>query len=197
LYSFQKYVTNVVYVTLSKNLKGDSMATSKRGGLEPDHAYVLARALLGHDGNMSVPRRERLGCAFVELRERIKEDFLKVAKDWQVSSEEVRRLYSEVYPAQGAGEPDLLCLEHACEGVMLDLRSSIRNYAEQYAVPDDLLETRVVDWLVSDHMGSERMPVRFLIPETEGSQGTAPTGPIGVEQARALPGSCDHRDGEG
>jgi hypothetical protein len=139
----------------------------------PGHAYVLPRAF-SRNGTVSGSRKERLGCAFVELRERIKDDFLKVAKDWQVSAEELRRNYSYAYPAPAAGEPDPLCLENACEGLMLDLRCRIQTYAEQFWVPDNVLEAMLVDWLVSDRMGTERAPARFFIGETCGSSEAAP-----------------------
>jgi len=128
--------------------------------------HILARALR-ENGKVSCSRKQRVICALVELRDRITDEFLMVAKDWQVSAQELRRSYSYAYPAPALGAPDLLCLEHACEGVMTGLRNEIRTYAEQYGVPDDMVEGILVDWLASDHMGTERAPVAFFMPETE------------------------------
>jgi hypothetical protein len=122
---------------------------------------------LRDNGKVSGSRKQRVSCALVELRDRIKDEFARVAKDWQVSAQELRRCYSYVYPAAAPGAPDLLCVEHACEDVMMSLRSQIQTYAEQYGVPDDMVEEMLVDRLVSDHMGTERTPVAFFMPETE------------------------------
>ena len=129
-------------------------------------AYVLARAF-SRDGTVSGSRRQRLTCALVELRDRIKEQFLRVSKDWQVSAEELRRCYSYAYPFSPAGAPDPLCLEQACEGLMVALRSDIQAFANQFGVPDDLLESMLVDWLVSDAMGTDRTPSALLAPDED------------------------------
>lgn len=128
------------------------------------YAYVLA-AVLRRGGMNAASREDRLACAFVELRERIKEDFSKVAKDWEISTQELRRRFWHVYPVANDEVPDMLSVEQACEGVMHDLRCNIQTYAEQYYVPDDLLEAMLVDWLVSDRMGSDRTPPRYFVPE--------------------------------
>jgi hypothetical protein len=142
------------------------MSTTNSHDDEGDHFFVLARAYC-RNGTVHGSREQRLTCALVELRERIKEQFLKVSKTWQVSAQEVRRWYSYAYPNSVPSAADPLCLEHACEEVMRDVRSTIQNYARQYAVPDDLLETMLTDWLVSDAMGTDRTPSAFFIPETE------------------------------
>jgi hypothetical protein len=136
------------------------------------YAYVLPQAFR-RNGTVVGTRKERLACAFIEVRDRIRKEVVEVAKEWQVSAQELRRDYSYAYPPHAADEPDAFNLEHACEGVIRDLRCNIQTYAEQFWVPDDLLEAMLVDWLVSDQMGWERTPVRFFVPEEEGSAGTA------------------------
>jgi hypothetical protein len=158
-----------------------SMQTLNHREPEPSYAYLLAK-VLSPNGKVRASRSERLTCAFVELRERIKDDFAKVAKDWQVPAQELKRSYFGVYPDLGPGKTDLLCLEQACEGAMIDVRTAIRTYADHFGVQDDLLEAMLVDWLVSDRMGSEPTPARFFIPEAaEGSQ-PAPGGGEGADR---------------
>ena len=156
----------VVYSIIIYQEKGapPPMPTSKPDDLE--RVYVLARAFC-RNGTVNGSKEQRLICALVELRDHIKEQFLKVSKTWQVSAQELRRYYSYAYPASVPGAPDPLCIEQACEGLMFSLRSNIQTYAEQFGVPDDLLEQMLVDWLVSDAMGKERAPSRFFIPEEE------------------------------
>ena len=141
------------------------MGTAKDSN-EDRRVYVLARAYC-RNGTVNGSREQRLTCALVELRDRIKEEFLKVAKSWQVPAQDLRLCYSYAYPASAPGAADPLCLEQACEGLMLALRSDIQTYAEQYGVPDDLLEALMVDWLVSDAMGKERTPSASFIPAEE------------------------------
>lgn len=142
------------------------MPSTNRQDDERNRFYVLSRAYC-RNGTVNGSKEQRLICGLVELRDRIKEEFLKVAKSWHVSAAELRRYYSYAYPASVPGAADPLCLEQACEGLMMELRSRIVNYAEQYGVPDDLLETMLVDWLVSDAIGKERGPSAFIIPEEE------------------------------
>jgi hypothetical protein len=148
-------------VLMRSGAKGGSLFMPASNGHddEPRFAYYLLPRAFRQNGKANAPRKERLACAFVELRQRIKDEFLKVAKDWQVSAEELRRSYSHEYPPS---TPDLLCLEQGCEGLLLELRSSIQTYAEQYGVPDDMLEAMLVDWLVSDRIGTERTPARLF-----------------------------------
>ena len=141
------------------------MATAKDNN-EDRRVYVLARAYC-RNGTVNGSREQRLTCALVELRDRIKEEFLKVAKSWQVSAQDLRLCYSYAYPASAPGAADPLCLEQACEGLMVALRSDIQTYAEQYGVPDGLLEALMVDWLVSDATRKERTPSAFFIPADE------------------------------
>lgn len=157
--------------------------------------YVLARAYC-RNGTVNGSKEQRLTCALVELRDRLAEEFLKVSKSWQVSAEELRRCYSYAYPNSAAGAPDPFCLEQACEGVMIDLRSAIQNYAKQYAVPDDLLEKMVTDWLVSDAMCSERTPSAFFIPEMEvAREDEADKLPSVMDLVRARPRGGESGDG--
>jgi hypothetical protein len=67
-------------------------------------------------------------------------------------------------PAPGAEDVDSLCLQRAGEGVLFSLYSEIGVFADHYGVPVDVLWGLVADWVVSDHMGSERTPAEFLIP---------------------------------
>ena len=138
--------------------------TPREGSDCERNIYVLARALCS-EGKVRVSRKERLTLALVELRDRIRQEFVKVAKDWQVPAQELRRDYSYAYPVPAPGEPDPLCLENACEQVIVDLRSSIVSCAEQYGVPDDLVESVLVSWLVSDLAGKERAPAGAFMPE--------------------------------
>ena len=141
------------------------MGTAKDSN-EDRRVYVLARAYC-RNGTVNGSREQRLTCALVELRDRVKEEFLKVAKSWHVSAQDLRLCYSYAYPASAPGAADPLCLEQACEGLMVALRSDIQTYAEQYGVPDDLLEALMVDWLVSDAMGKERTPSASFMPADE------------------------------
>jgi hypothetical protein len=130
-------------------------------------AYVLAK-VFSRSGKVRASRKERLACAFVELREQIRDEVLKVAKNWHVSAQDLRRDFSYAYPDPIAGQFDVLWLEHACEWVIVDLRCSIQKNAQDYSVPDDVLEKMLVDWLVADAKGSQRTPAKFYIPELEG-----------------------------
>ncbi len=67
---------------------------------------------------------------------------------------------------------DPLCLEQACEGVLLDLRCSCRQWAEHYAVPDDVLFAKVADRFILErarvppmeaveHRGEPQMSFRW------------------------------------
>jgi hypothetical protein len=145
---------------------------------EPDYVYALSRAF-SHDGTVNASREQRLCCALVELRDRVQEEFLKVSKNWQVAAQDLRRCYSYAYPASEPGEPDPLCLELACKGVMTDLRSSIHSWSKQYGVEDGTLEEMLVDWLVSDAMGKERTPSAFFMPETGNGTQAAAGDPVG------------------
>ena len=129
--------------------------------------YVLARALC-NDGKVKVSRKERLTFALVELRDRIRAEFVKVAKDWQVSSQELRRGYSYAYPVAAPGAPDPFCLEDACELAFADVSSRIVSCAESYGVPDDLLRDMLISWMISDQMGKERAPVAVFAPGLQG-----------------------------
>jgi len=62
-------------------------------------------------------------------------------------------------------EIDPLCLYQACQGVLIELYSNIKVYAEQYCVPEDALTVMVTDWLVSKRVGVEPLPATFFIPE--------------------------------
>jgi len=120
------------------------------------------------DGRVKVSRKQRMTLALVELRDRVRNEFLKVAKEWQVSSQELKRDYSRAYPIQPVGAPDLFCLEDACHDVMRTLRCEIGVYAEHYGVTDDVLEAVLLDWLTSDVTGRERTPLSCFIKQTEG-----------------------------
>jgi hypothetical protein len=90
------------------------MATSGPDEHEPSNIYVLARALI-RDGKLKASRKERLTLSLVELRYRIGKEFVKVAKDWQVSAQDLRVDYSYAYKVPAPGAPDVLCLEQACD----------------------------------------------------------------------------------
>jgi|SRR5580693_8177155 hypothetical protein len=63
---------------------------------------------------------------------------------------------------------DFLRLQKAGEGVLFSLYSEVGVFADHYQVPGDLLWDLVVDWVVADHMGTERTPahlLELLIPE--------------------------------
>lgn len=140
------------------------MVNTKPKEYEANHIYVLARAFC-REGTVSGTRKQRLTCALLELRERIKEQFQQVSKTWHVSAEDLRRCYSYAYPASVPGAPDVLILERACEDLIRALRHEIQTHAEQFGVPDNLLEAMLVDWLVADEMGSQRTPSAFFIPD--------------------------------
>src|SRR5579859_1374480 len=129
-----------------------------------DRVHVLARAFC-RDGTVSGTRKERLTCALVELRDRIQEEFKNVAETWHVAAQDLRGCYSYAYPASVPGAPDPLILERACEEVMRSLQHEIRIHAEQFGVPDNLVQEVVVDWLVSDAMEGPRTPTAYFIPE--------------------------------
>lgn len=143
------------------------MAAQNTSNGELRNIYVLARELC-NEGKVKVSRKERLTLALVELRNRIRGEFVKVAKDWQVSAQELRRDYSYAYPVPAPGEPDLLCLEDACEIAIGDVRCRVTSLAENYGVPDDLLESMLISWLISDQMGKERAPVAVFVPQRLG-----------------------------
>lgn len=67
-----------------------SMQTANPVGDEPNCVVVLARAL-GRSGKVKVSRKERLQLALIDLRDRIHGEFVRVAKSWQVSAQELRR----------------------------------------------------------------------------------------------------------
>jgi hypothetical protein len=55
---------------------------------KPSNVFVLARAMSG-SGRFRVSWKERLQLALVELRDRIQGEFVKVAKGWQVTAQEL------------------------------------------------------------------------------------------------------------
>lgn len=130
---------------------------------QSDRVYVLSKAFC-RDGTVTGTRKQRLTCALVELRDRIQDEFKTVSRTWQVAAEDLRRCYSYAYPASTPGAPDPLILERACEEAMRCLRHEIQKNAEQFGVPDDLLEEILVDWLVSDAMEAPRTPTAYFIP---------------------------------
>jgi len=70
-------------------------------------------------------------------------------------------------PVLEAEDVDPLRLQKAGEGVLFSLYREVGVFADHYDVPVDLLWGLVVDWVVSDHMGTERTPVEFLVLEKE------------------------------
>jgi hypothetical protein len=60
-----------------------------------------------------------------------------------------------------------LRLQRAGEGVLFSLYEEVGVFADHYGVPVDLVWGVVVDWVVSDHMGTKRTPVEFLVLEKE------------------------------
>jgi hypothetical protein len=162
--------------SLKKGRESTMQARDSSEG-ETSNIFALARALC-RDNKLKVSRKERLTFALVELRDCIRNDFVKVAKGWGVSAQDLRRDYSYAYPVPAPGAPDSLCLENACEEVLHYLRSEIVSSAERYGVPDDVLERLTVDWLVSDQMGNERTPGAFFLDDSQGK---------GVEIEERLP----------
>jgi hypothetical protein len=73
-------------------------------------------------------------------------------------------------PVPEAEDVDPLRLQKAGEGVLFSLYSEVGVFSDHYDVPVDLLWGLVVDWVVSDHMGTERTPVEFLIPGKGGRE---------------------------
>lgn len=142
--------------------------TPNENGLS--NVFALARAL-SRSGKVKVSRKERLQLALVELRDRIYQEFVGVAKSWRVSAQELRRDYSYAYPVPALGEPDALCLEKACHETVSFLRCDIGRSADEYGVPSDLMELVVVDWLVADLMGKERTPTAMFIRTADGGYG--------------------------
>jgi hypothetical protein len=65
-------------------------------------------------------------------------------------------------------EIDPACVEKAGEGVLHSLYCDVGVFSDTHRVPGDLLWSVVVNWVVSDHMGVERTPVKSLISEKEG-----------------------------
>lgn len=131
---------------------------------QSDRVYVLSKAF-SRDGTISGTRKERLTCALVELRDRIQDEFKTVAETWHVAAQDLRGCYSYAYPASLPGAPDPLILERACEEVMRSLQYEVGIQAEQFGVPDNLVQEVVVDWLVSDAMESPRTPTAYFIPK--------------------------------
>jgi hypothetical protein len=70
-------------------------------------------------------------------------------------------------PVREVEDIDPSRLRKAGEGVLFSLYSEVGVFADHYDVPADFLWSLVVDWVVSDHMGTERTPADFLIPEKE------------------------------
>ncbi|MGC1414163.1 MAG: hypothetical protein WA817_02710 [Candidatus Acidiferrum sp.] len=79
-------------------------------------------------------------------------------------------------PALEADDVDPVRLQKAGEGVLFSLSSEVGVFADHYGVPVDTLWGLVLDWVVSDHLGAERTPAEFLIPEKKGSQRTSSSG---------------------
>jgi len=73
-------------------------------------------------------------------------------------------------PVLEAEDIDPLRLQKAGEGVLFSLHSEVGVFADHYDVPADVLWSLVVDWVVSDHIGTERTPAVFLIPEKAKSE---------------------------
>jgi hypothetical protein len=68
-------------------------------------------------------------------------------------------------PVLEAEDIDPARLQRAGEGVLFSLYEEVGVFADHYDVPVGLVWGLVVDWVVSDHMGTERTPVEFLVPE--------------------------------
>jgi hypothetical protein len=68
-------------------------------------------------------------------------------------------------PVLEVEDVDHLWLQKAGEAVLFSVYSEVGVFADDYEFPVDLLWGVVVDWVVSDHMGTERTPVEFLVPE--------------------------------
>lgn len=143
------------------------MAAQNGSNCEGSGIHALARRLC-NEGKVKVSRKERLTLALVELRDRVREEFVTVAKGWQVSVSELRRDYSYAYPVPAPGAPDPYCLEDACEMAFADVGSRIVSCAQSYGVPDDLLRDMLISWLISDQMGKERAPVAVFVPGCQG-----------------------------
>ena len=58
-----------------------------------DRVYVLSRAFC-RDGTVGGTRKQRLTCALLELRDRIQREVARVAKEWQVTAQELRCEYA-------------------------------------------------------------------------------------------------------
>lgn len=142
------------------------MPTPNPRDQERSDVYVLARALC-KKGVVNNSRKKRLTLALLELRDRIMGEFLQVAKDWQVSAQQLRHNYWRAYPFPNLGAPDVICLEHACEAVMVSLHYEILRSAKEYGVPDDLVQAMLLDWMASDAEGRDRTPSALFIPKAK------------------------------
>lgn len=60
-------------------------------------------------------------------------------------------------------ETDVACLEHACNGVTLEIWCETLNYAESYAVPPAILLDIVLDRLLCERCGLKPTPASFFV----------------------------------
>jgi len=99
-----------------------------------------------------------------ERQETVRQETMLI--DSRGESARTNKLVPYLFPCpEDPEEIDPLCLCQAFQGVLIELYSNIKVYAEQYCVPEDALTAMLTDWLVSKRMGVEPLPATFFIPE--------------------------------